>query len=1140
MKSLLRGMGVSGSTTPATPFYTPEQQQQQQHSRSEYQDEPYSQQHGQQHQEQQQILNQPPQPPTATELARRAPHAGFLLKMGSNIATYKRRFFVLQPSTQLYYFLSPHDTVPRGAIAIDEARVERLDNNNDCGGNNNKKSNGNSSNSSRLALHWPDGSTIQLEARSPEMAAAWCQSLQQERLPFVRAELEASEQRCAEAQCEIDNLKRQVEQYRFVEQDRDGALEDAQRWKQEFETLDESLRLLANHVRKLPAADEQQLQQPQQAKLKEEKLSPQSFDLDDDDEQNEEATKAAELKLVKDDYEHENVSSFGNIGDEPDKKDIAPPEEPEGEEGETKTESILVSTPETYDEPNDSDGEEKKEETDAGDVEMQSTATNDDNNKNAGISRDISLLDDDANAEETAAWLFQNNNIMEDLNAPGQHFSSLVNACQQLRENLRLASDEATTAVEDTKEAHTRAETLQTRMTKAEKQLCQLWEENCSIRKTLKQKKRERRVLVREVKSLMEQQLEHQQQQVLREAELQQKQTKTASSSSKGRTALGIDEERLINELEEHVVSSIRLHEEFLSPSKDTRRDQKISSSSTVTTAASTKSGSGYPSAVRTATKGVNLLSNSAQPAVSSLFDDSSSDSDSDSEAEVVNIRAQLGIAAAVLPKPGIDAPSASRLSRDVTGMLPAGCSDADARSISSVAASFGGDSRSIGRSQGNSPLRTNPILQLDQEEVEENREERLVDEVACFKPINVAQSGNATSRLVCPLADVVQTRPNVLLQSTPDVNRPRQEDLQIYHVTFYTRRIGIQFQKVPAPPTRARGLLTDAMTADLAGDAHGSSKTVDELKRVAAISNWATTAHDSADTSLQLATPVDAVLVCGFEGFDDSGNNVRPKLGSRLVAFDGVSVEIGKWTFDSIRKAIQARNRPLTLSFRNDFLTTNQRAIMTKVVSQMEKQRPMATPASISSYSSRPPSTGLESRIPRHEDGGRAPSAVPSLGSAPSHETAQFVNETTLKASNSIPLPDYSYQNRLEYDEDDLTVSTTGYYSDYQNSNPHPYQQQQHNPHQQQRRFTASSSNASYGSGRLHGGGGAYSSYRSFSEAGSSASALSAAIGPLMNNLMSGLSAEKKCVNMAPDYLRRQNAVENAPQHQDFQSNLL
>ena len=346
-----------------------------------------------------------------------------------------------------------------------------------------------------------------------------------------------------------------------------------------------------------------------------------------------------------------------------------------------------------------------------------------------------------------------------------------------------------------------------------------------------------------------------------------------------------------------------------------------------------------------------------------------------------------------------------------------------------------------------------------------------------------------------------------------------------------------MQFQKVPAPPTKARGLLTDAMTADLTSDPNGGCKTAAELKRVAAISNWANATNDGAhsgahdsDTCLQVATPIDAVLVCGFEGFDDSGNNVRPKLGARLVAFDGISVEVGKWTFDSIRKSIQARGRPLTLSFRNDFLTVDQREIMTKVVAQMEKEKPQATPARFLEPNYYPFS-GSDVDY-RDSDRGLRPSSIaPSLQSAISHETDHFVNEATLKTSNTIHLPSEHGQLKRPYEEeDDLTVSTTGYHSDQH--------YQHHNPHQQfgrqQRRFTASSG-GSYSSGRP-----SYYKYRSFSEAGSSASALSSAIGPLMSNLMSGLSAEKKRVNMTPDYLHRRDRVENVPQHHDFQSNLL
>lgn len=45
------------------------------------------------------------------------------------------------------------------------------------------------------------------------------------------------------------------------------------------------------------------------------------------------------------------------------------------------------------------------------------------------------------------------------------------------------------------------------------------------------------------------------------------------------------------------------------------------------------------------------------------------------------------------------------------------------------------------------------------------------------------------------------------------------------------------------------------------------------------------------------------------------------------------MTVEVGQWTFETIRKSIQARGRPLTLSFRNDFLTPKQREILTKAI---------------------------------------------------------------------------------------------------------------------------------------------------------------------------------------------------------------
>ena len=185
-----------------------------------------------------------------------------------------------------------------------------------------------------------------------------------------------------------------------------------------------------------------------------------------------------------------------------------------------------------------------------------------------------------------------------------------------------------------------------------------------------------------------------------------------------------------------------------------------------------------------------------------------------------------------------------------------------------------------------------------------------------------ITETGQATSKLECSLADVGTTP-----QSYPRGSCLGTEG-EIYHITFYSAKIGLQFQKVPVDKA-SLGLLTDAMTADL-----GANRTAFDLQQIAAISQ-----NDSKSNTRKEVTecppvrPVDMVLVCGFVGFDDSTGNNRPRIGARLVAFDGITVEVGQWTFESIRKSIQARGRPLTLSFRNDYLTPKQREILTKAV---------------------------------------------------------------------------------------------------------------------------------------------------------------------------------------------------------------
>jgi hypothetical protein len=116
--------------------------------------------------------------------------------------------------------------------------------------------------------------------------------------------------------------------------------------------------------------------------------------------------------------------------------------------------------------------------------------------------------------------------------------------------------------------------------------------------------------------------------------------------------------------------------------------------------------------------------------------------------------------------------------------------------------------------------------------------------------------------------------------------------------------------------------------------------KTLMDLKAVASFASRGDRLNlaNGQDESIvcQVPQPIDAVLVCGFCGFDEV-THPKPNIGSRLIAFDGISIEVGRWTFDSVRMAIQARKRPITLSFRNDPLSKEQRDIITRAAQEMK-----------------------------------------------------------------------------------------------------------------------------------------------------------------------------------------------------------
>jgi len=74
-----------------------------------------------------------------------------------------------------------------------------------------------------------------------------------------------------------------------------------------------------------------------------------------------------------------------------------------------------------------------------------------------------------------------------------------------------------------------------------------------------------------------------------------------------------------------------------------------------------------------------------------------------------------------------------------------------------------------------------------------------------------------------------------------------------------------------------------------------------------------------------------EALLVCGFMGFDDSLNR-RPTFGARLVCIDGISIEREEWNMENFIDYICAKSGPTQMSFRNEFLTTAQIAQLKKV----------------------------------------------------------------------------------------------------------------------------------------------------------------------------------------------------------------
>mmetsp|Transcript_18711 Transcript_18711/g.42724 ORF Transcript_18711/g.42724 Transcript_18711/m.42724 type:complete len:426 (+) Transcript_18711:1419-2696(+) len=189
------------------------------------------------------------------------------------------------------------------------------------------------------------------------------------------------------------------------------------------------------------------------------------------------------------------------------------------------------------------------------------------------------------------------------------------------------------------------------------------------------------------------------------------------------------------------------------------------------------------------------------------------------------------------------------------------------------------------------------PLLKIDLEDEDDDDDMSSIRPESTVSALTVHSLVTETARATTVFSDTSITT--------------EHNDGRAYTLTFHNPRIGLQFQKVPAFSSRPRGALAEAMAGDFPDDATSQS-----------------------EDTLDVVRPVDAVLVCGFQGFD-TNSGPCPKLGARLIAFDNVSIERGRWTFEAVGKAIKARGRPITMTFRNDYLNSEQRGILYRAVNE-------------------------------------------------------------------------------------------------------------------------------------------------------------------------------------------------------------
>lgn len=729
---------------------------------------------------------------TAATFAKNAPKAGYLSKLGTSVSTYKKRFFVLKPTTCLYYFLSPSDEEPRGCIDLDTDLVDNLKVNElGC------LADGRFRFEITIPLRGDHDehseSRIQLEARNKEVGMEWMEALKEQRFSYSKGIIK-------KLQTENKLLEKRIEELKLVEIDRDDAVEDAKAWKERAQNMDDAIhklrRWLLNALNENPACED----------------------------------------------------FFG---------------------------------------------------------------------------------DKLRNVDDSIVDVRRENNEIDALGVPGTNINALINACRGLRANLTNTIAENSVNLQDLREANEKIRTLEDRMAKAEKYICDLWEENCIIREESKRKKSEKKVLVHEVRSLMDKATEWKNRIEALEKENEELKSKCRRVVYGGTTdddesesdltdmndeldriapkivQLRTPGKKLLAELEEHIENSLSEHQYLLQDLDESvdYDDTRLNSPHDIKDAANCTKAA--PKTVRTSNKNKESIfpHDEQQHQKYDARDGNSSEEGKDDD-EVLD------------PSPTCSP------KRSFSPLLPKQLSLIDQVAL---------------KEEDDIQIRTMSLISSNSDCDDETS--RRTSSTGSQKYTKIKKS-DAIIKTECHLNDAADDR--VSLNS----------NFRVYSLTFYSQKIGIQFQKVPNNH-RPNVSLTEAIAADLT-DEEKLDKTEAELRLIASMrktSNHYFTSKNMEDGSYPVIFPRDSVVVCGISGFDDRSNK-KPNIGSRLVGFDGISIEKGPWTFESVKTAIKARGRPMTLTFRDDNLSLEQRKVLTKAITQVSTptRNPMDIPSVVRS----------------------------------------------------------------------------------------------------------------------------------------------------------------------------------------------